>query len=167
MDDKRFWSIIEECDTASGGDMDRKDRLVRATIEGLPAAEAETFHQTFCRMMDLAYTWELWGAAYVINGGCGDDAFLDFRASLISRGCMAFQSAIRDPDSLAECDINLDAWFHEGFQYAVTNGAEAALGRKPSRGRSAPVVPSGARWAEAMVHHAYPRLSFRMATAQR
>jgi hypothetical protein len=34
-------------------------------------------------MMDRGYSWELRGAAYVINDGCGDDTFNDFRSSLI------------------------------------------------------------------------------------
>src|SRR5271169_5861141 len=68
--------------------------------------DAREFAVLFDSMMDRAYSYGLWGAAYVIHGGCGDDAFTDFRASLISRGKEAFERAIRDPDSLAdeECD---------------------------------------------------------------
>ena len=49
-----------------------------------------------------AYTWDLWGAAYLINGGCSDDGFAYFRSWLISRGRAAYEEAVRDPDSLAD-----------------------------------------------------------------
>ena len=41
------------------------------------------------------------GAAYVIEDGCSDDCFRDFRAYLISLGPRAYAAALRNPDSLA------------------------------------------------------------------
>jgi hypothetical protein len=90
MDSNVFWSIIQNCDEAAGGDMDRKDQLIRAAVGRLSGKEAEVFYTIFNQMMDAAYTWDLWAAAYIVLGGCGDDAFADFRASLISRGGIAF-----------------------------------------------------------------------------
>lgn len=52
-------------------------------------------------MDERAYTWDLWGAAFVIDDGCSDDCFRDFRAYLISLGPRAFAAALRDPNSLA------------------------------------------------------------------
>jgi hypothetical protein len=51
--------------------------------------------------MKAAYTWDLWGAAYLINGGASDDGFEYFRSWLISMGHDVFSNAVRDPDSLA------------------------------------------------------------------
>jgi hypothetical protein len=48
-----------------------------------------------------SYTWALWGAAYLINGGCSDDGFDYFRGWLICQGRDVFQRAVHDPDSLA------------------------------------------------------------------
>jgi hypothetical protein len=65
----------------------------------------------------------LWGAAYLINGGCSDDGFDYFRRWLILQGHKVFQAAIANPDSLAdvvdpdeefiecECHPAWDAWF--------------------------------------------------------
>jgi hypothetical protein len=69
-----------------------------------------------------AYHWDLWGAAYLINGGCSDDGFTDFRTWLILRGRDVFQAAVANPDTLAdlkveqdeadcECYPALNAWF--------------------------------------------------------
>ena len=41
----------------------------------LPAAEIEAFDRLLYEKIDAAYRWSLWGAAYVINGGCSDDGF--------------------------------------------------------------------------------------------
>ena len=162
MDNEKFWSIIQGCHEASGGDMDRKDQLIKAAISRLPGKEAEAFYVIFNQMMDAAYTWGLWGAAYLINGGCGDDTFADFRASLISRGRAAYQKAIADSDSLADEDIDLDTWFHEGFQYAVAEGVKATLGTRPKRANPPPGSPAGKQWTEATVRDNFPRLANRL-----
>ena len=47
----------------------------------------------------------MWGAAYVIHGGCSDDGFEYFRRWLISRGRKAYEAALADPDSLAQLDV--------------------------------------------------------------
>jgi hypothetical protein len=133
MDADRFWAIVDACHAASGGDMERKHQLIKAAISRLSSDEALDFYQIFNRMMDAAFTWPLWGAAYVLNGGCGDDSFIDFRASLISGGRAMFDKAVADPDSLADEDIDIDSWFRERFQYAITDGVKAKIGRRPSR----------------------------------
>src|SRR5207248_2249239 len=97
--------------------------------------------------------------AYVINGGCGDDTFSDFRASLISRGQQAFERALSDPDFLAEEDFDEEAWFYEGYQYAVTEGTEAVAGATPDRAEPHPENPSGDEWSEEQVYELYPKLN--------
>ncbi len=164
MQDERFWAIVEECHAAARGDVDEKDRLVKAAVSKLPGREAEAFHATFNAMKDAAFTWDLWAAAYLINGGCGDDTFSDFRASLISRGRTAYERAVADPDSLADEQIDPEAWFHEGFQYAVTEGAALALGALPRRAAPPPAAPLGERWTESTVRDRFPKLAHRLSS---
>ena len=52
--------------------------------------------------MAEAYRWDLWAAAYLIQGGCSDDGFEYFCDWLISLGKHRFEAALRNPDSLAE-----------------------------------------------------------------
>ncbi len=161
VNNEKFWSMVQDCHEASGGDADRKDQLLKAAIGRLSGEEAEALSVIFNQMMDAAYTWGLWGAAYVINGGCGDDTFADFRAALISRGRTAYETAIADPDSLAEDDIDPDAWFHEGVQYAVTEGVKVTLGTRPRRASPPPMSPTGKRWTEDTVRNDLPKLAAR------
>jgi hypothetical protein len=164
MDDDKFWAILEGCRAASGGDMDRMDQLIKVAISGMLSEDALAFYQIFQRMMDTAFTWPLWGAAYVLNGGCGDDSFSDFRASLISRGRTVFDKTIANPDSVADEDIDIESWFHEGFQYAIAEGVKANIGRRPNRVNSLPTSPAGLQWAEATVHKFYPKLAQKLAS---
>jgi len=157
MDERSFWKVVQDAHDASGGDMDRKCDLLRQQLSSLPATEAAQFTLFFDTMMERAYSWPMWGAAYVINGGCGDDTFADFRASLISRGQQAFERALADPDSLAAEPFDEEAWFYEGYQYAVTDGVEAAGGQRPQRQMSD--QPSGAEWQEDQLGMLLPKLS--------
>src|SRR6188472_790178 len=100
MDEDGFWKIVQNAHDSSGGD-DQKCAALRRQVAALSKKDAPEFARMFDAKMDQAYSWPLWGAAYVINGGCSDDTFTDFRAALISRGRQAFERAIADPDSLA------------------------------------------------------------------
>ena len=106
MDEENFWEIVQRANDISDGDMDRKCGALRQRISTLSNEAALEFARLFDAMMGKAYCWPLWGAAYVINGGCGDDLFTDFRASLISRGRPAFERALADPDTLADEDFS-------------------------------------------------------------
>ena len=46
--------------------------------------ECDLFEAAFRRYLNEAYTWDLWGAADVIHGGCSDDGFEYFRRWLVS-----------------------------------------------------------------------------------
>lgn len=158
MDEAKFWAIVQRSHDGSRGDMEKKCTALTAEISRLPRDEAIGFARLFDAMMDKAYSWPLWGAAYVINGGCGDDSFSDFRASLISRGRTAFDRALGDPDSLAGEDLSEDEWFYEGYQYAVADGVTSAAGSRPPRAQAHPDSPSGTEWDESKVYDNYPRL---------
>jgi len=159
MDESHFWEVVQRAHDAEGTDMDRKGQVLKDEISKLSKGDALDFADLFDAMMAKAYSFALWGAAYVIHGGCGDDTFQDFRASLISRGRAAFERAVSDPDSLADEEIDEDAWFYEGYQYDVTEGVKANAGSRPMR-RIAD-RPSGLDWNEPDLRALYPKLATR------
>lgn len=158
MDDEKFWGIVGTAHERSGGDMESKCVLIRDAVSKLSKSDAAAFALAFDSKMDAAYSWELWGAAYVAGGGCSDDAFVDFRASLISRGRLAYEQACSSPDSLADDDFDEEAWFYEGYQYAVADGATAVLG-SVKRLAPHPDKPAGQAWDEEHVYALYPKLA--------
>jgi hypothetical protein len=163
MDEMQFWGIVQHAHEHSEGDMDDKCEAITAQVSQLPREDAVAFARLFDSMMDRSYTWPLWGAAFVIHGGCSDDTFSDFRSSLISRGRQAFESALADPETLADEDFDEDAWFYEGFQYAVSDGVKAAVGSVPKREKPFPQEPAGEEWSEDDVYELYPHLSEKFA----
>jgi hypothetical protein len=156
----QFWSIVEKVHRDSLGDMDRKCELLDAVLRGLPLDEVVSFHAHFDECDVRAYSWELWAAAYIIGGGCSDDAFSDFRATLISMGRETFERALAAPEALADMDYDSEVAFYEGYQYVPTTvEAELGAGREFPRAHPFPAEPSGKPWEEDEVAELYPKLA--------
>jgi hypothetical protein len=160
MNHDDFWRIIDSVHGDSGGNMDRKCELLKDRLDRLNDQDLKDFINHFDAADAAAYTWPLWGAAYVMHGGCSDDSFSDFRATLISLGRKAYEAAASDPDSLADLDFrDEDDICYEGFQYVKNTVAEERFGDIPTRTVPFPNEPSGSPWDENDVGSLYPRLS--------
>jgi hypothetical protein len=99
MEWKQFWRVIDAAYQADGPD--HFDAL-KAELGKLKWFEVVAFQVRFDEAMAAANTIDLWGAAYLIQGGCSDDGFRDFRAWLVGRGRHAYEAALKNPDALAE-----------------------------------------------------------------
>ena len=156
----QFWTIVEQVHLDSGGDMDEKRELLDAELRRLSLDEVRAFQRHFDEWDDRAYTWELWAAAYIIGGGCSDDAFSDFRGTLISMGRQTFERALADPQSLADIDYDAESAHYEGYQYVPTTvETEVGSGQPLPRYAAAPLEPSGKPWDEDKVSKLYPKLA--------
>ncbi len=103
MDVDELWGLIEHAST-QGRVLQDADEVASRLVERLAEMPAERIVSADEQLRTLAaraYGWELWGAAYVINGGCSDDGFEYFRAWLIAQGERVYNDALTDPDSLA------------------------------------------------------------------
>lgn len=96
----RFWDLIDRT-TKYESDQDTQMEALRSELRKLSGNEIEAFERAFHEQQRRAYSWDLWGAAYVINGGASDDGFEYFQRWLISKGRKVFEAALADPDSLA------------------------------------------------------------------
>src|SRR5262249_18997583 len=99
----KFWQIIERAAKADH-DPDAHMEALRAELRELPLDEIISFEVAFRRYLNEAYTWNLWGAAYVIHRFGSDDGFEYFRRWLVTRGRDVYERAVADPDSLAQLD---------------------------------------------------------------
>lgn len=99
MEWKSFWKLIEDSYLPDGPE---HFEALKAALALLPADDLVAFQTRFDEAMTAANTIDLWGAAYLINGGCSDDGFHDFRAWLVGRGRHAYEAALKNPDSLAD-----------------------------------------------------------------
>jgi hypothetical protein len=112
--------------------------------------------------MDRAYSWPLWGAAYTIGGGCGDDSFMDFRGTLLTHGRDVYEGALAGPDSLADLAVqDGDQLFYEGYQYVGGRVVKQRLGKMPARAGVAADAPVGQEWDDDELPNLYPRLTAR------
>jgi len=100
-DDVAFWRLIGETRQAAGNDTGRQSELLKDRLTQLSPQAILEFARTRHRLDQRAYTWDLWGAASVIEDGCSDDCFRDFRGYLISLGRGPYEKALGNPDSLA------------------------------------------------------------------
>lgn len=97
MTREEFWSVVETARLATNNDPDAQSKAIEAHLQTLPDDELIAFHSHFSALYAPTYRADLWGAAYVINGGCSDDGFDYFRAWLIGRGQVAYEAALASP----------------------------------------------------------------------
>jgi hypothetical protein len=137
----QFWQIIERAAARSDHDPDAHMEALRVVLRELSPEEIISFEVAFRRYLNEAYTWDLWGAAYVVHGGCSDDGFEYFRRRLVARGRDVYEAALADPDSLAQLEVRPgsdDVWEFEGIYYVANHvfeqkGGEATCATIPSR----------------------------------
>jgi uncharacterized protein DUF4240 len=96
-----FDALIERLMDGSEACCQHAARLA-ARLRELPPAEIAAFDHIRDDLLAESYRWDLWGAGYLINGGCSDDGFDSFRGWLFGQGAVTFQDALRDPDALAD-----------------------------------------------------------------
>jgi hypothetical protein len=118
MDDDRFWAFVGAARDAAGDDVeDRVGGLEQVLLNHAPDEVVE-FQHKYDELLARAFRRDLWGAAYLMNGGCSDDGFRHFRDWLISEGEAVYEAALADPQSLA--DVAQDEEFElESFGYVA------------------------------------------------
>lgn len=153
-----FWGVLDgiamgapDCATATS-------RLQRS-LAALPDSSLEQFAQGWAAWWRTSYNWDLWGAAYLINGGASDDGFDYFRGWLLTRGLARWRLAATNPDTAfddvtpgtdAEC---------EDILAPLPDAYLARFHRSPPRLQGE--EPDGARWEEADLARRLPHLAKR------
>ncbi len=156
MNTDQFWQIIEKAKKSADGDAEAFCESVSGQLVKLPAPEIVGFAAEFRRKLHEAYTWELWGAAYIICGGCGDDMFEYWRAGLIAQGRKVFEATLKDPDSLATLSddspiMSEDVMDYESALYVASSAYEEKTGGEELPDEAypqGPADPKGNRWDE-------------------
>jgi hypothetical protein len=105
MPEDRFWELIGASRDAADGDLEEQESALTALLHELPLNDLIAFENRYRQLRGQAYTWPLWGAAYIINGGCGDDGFCYFRDWLIAQGRVVYTNTLADPEWQADFDF--------------------------------------------------------------
>lgn len=106
MSKDEFWKIIDNVRAKVSVQDGRSvaEGLYKELIQ-LPQKNILAFDCIWQDYKDEAVTTKLYAAACIINGGCSDDRFSDFRDWLIMQGKSTYQQAMVAPDSLAALTI--------------------------------------------------------------
>lgn len=151
MTETEFWELTERAVKASHNDPILKLEALRKELEKLTPEAIAEYARHFDEKEAKAYRWDLWAAAHILHGGCSDDTFMDFLASLVSSGKSIYELALKNPDSLvhARFENPEEDLFFEGFQYLPGQIFEEKTGIElPDSGVTFPWRPAGKEWDE-------------------
>lgn len=168
LDPDEFWKIIEKAISPTDPPHLQIESL-RSELARLPLQRIISFENAFRHYVNQAYTWDLWGAAYVVHGGCSDDGFEYFRRWLVARGRDVYERSLVDPDHLASIEGQLGpdgVWEFEDIYYVAVDVFEAMGGEGDVRDQAEPEAgldgrkPSGVPFTADETHlsQRYPRL---------
>jgi hypothetical protein len=174
MDETELWQLLERAKDESGGDCAEGAQLLTDWLAEREPEEIVAFESVVGRLMARSYRWDLWAAAYIINGGCSDDGFDYFRGWLIAQGKEVFYAALADPETLIgvapEDDVANMQVECEDMLYVAYDAHERRTGRPLSTDpvplTGEPVDPAGERWDEETVETLFPRLAAWVASLQ-
>lgn len=141
MTDDRFWALMEASPSPDA---------LHAQLATLGDGDLLLFERRHAELHAQAYDWGLWGAVYVLHGGCSDDTFIDFRSYLISLGRQVYDSALADPDSLADATLDAAADTWEDWTSPTMRVMHERVGRWAFAGSPpfSPTEPTGDEWQE-------------------
>jgi hypothetical protein len=108
MPSTEFWQCIADSRVRAGTLPPRRafsvvhEQALLDMFRGMSAEQIIAFEQRRRKLSADAYRWDIWGAAYWYAGGCGDDAFENFRWNLIALGREWYDRILASPDDLAD-----------------------------------------------------------------
>ncbi|MCE2030022.1 DUF4240 domain-containing protein [Sessilibacter corallicola] len=155
----QFWEIISKAKSLSNNDIYLRPESLKQVLNKLSPVDIESFNVEYRQKLVETYRWDLWGAAYLINGGCSDDGFDYFRDFLISEGEQVYKQALENPDSLAELEYE-DEIELEDFRYAIDDAYTEKTGASlPQPNLQQPDNPAGESWDEDELPQLFPKLA--------
>jgi uncharacterized protein DUF4240 len=130
MDTEFFWNLIEKTFETCKGNLSEQVELLTELLAQSSVDDIADYKAIMDNLMDNAYDASLWDAAIVINCGCSDDSFLDFRGWLIAHGKEIYDKALVDPEILVDL-VKMDEWADdELFLYVAEEAYERKTGQE-------------------------------------
>ncbi len=116
LTETEFWNLIERAKKNAEDMEEQVERLVELLVSR-SVEDLVEFKVIFQTLFKLSYQSRLWAAAYIVKGGCSDDAFDYFRGWLIAKGKDSFYKCLENPEHLAkivtEDDVDLDVEYED------------------------------------------------------
>ncbi len=153
VEPETFWCLIDDTRRVADGEPEEHARVLTRRLARLAPAEILGFEERWRTYDVRAYRWDLWAAAYLLNGGCDEECFDDFRAYVIGLGREVYEQAVADADSLAFLAVlgpSTYQFAHDGgpLAYAAEEAYLSVTGREipDDLGPRLPDEPAGEPW---------------------
>lgn len=124
MTEDLFWQIVGE----GGEDLDSRLETLPERLAAYAPKEIKMFGQRLLDASAAAYRADVWALAYLLMGGCSDDAFDYFRDWLILQGRDVYEAVLADPDAFDPATLT-GAPLVEGLMEAVVQAHELRAGK--------------------------------------
>lgn len=95
MNIEKFWQIVELCK-----DCDRPEFRLKQILDGLSTDKVKDFQRHFDTLDTNACRFDIRAAAILLNGGCDNREFTNFRQGLIVKGRSVYEAVLENPDHL-------------------------------------------------------------------
>ena len=162
-DEDWFWDTIAQSRIGmQKGDYQYQIENLTELLRTYSPKDIIRFDGVFNYLLLKSYQWKLWGAIYIVEGGCGDDSFDYFRSWLISNGKQVFYDVLSNPENLVKyIDPNVDCSLEE-IAYCASDAYEEVTGEElPENMDGFSAIfhePSGKEWREVDLPKMLPQL---------
>ena len=159
MEEDDFWKLIDKSRSISNNDYQTQISSLKTILLTLEPGDIEKFDNTFTALLAASYDYKVWGASYVINGGCSDDCFDYFRQYLIGHGKEKFYQTIKDPESCASWIKSEEEDNWEGLQSPAMEAFKQKTGKNIPKTYQPKFELKGKPFDEETVTKQYPKLA--------
>jgi Protein of unknown function (DUF4240) len=164
-----FWAVIGRATADRPASPAEVAKRAAADLATRDPEEIVAWGRHLDKVMVASGTQDLWAAAYLINGGCSEEGFDNFRGWLIAHGREAVARSVQSPDWLAEmpavraaADNGAVFEAHEVLAVASEAYAQATGSALPEGERPATRPDAADLWDfdnEEEMHRRLPKLS--------
>ena len=159
MEEDDFWKLIDKSRSISNNVYQTQISSLKTILLTLEPGDIEKFDNTFTALLAASYDYKVWGASYVINGGCSDDCFDYFRQYLIGHGKEKFYQTIKDPESCASWIKSEEEDNWEGLQSPAMEAFKQKTGKNIPKTYQPKFELKGKPFDEETVMKQYPKLA--------
>ncbi len=158
MNNNELQNIIEAARSASVESGDFIEEM-KNELRKFDVADIIAFNNFVKTMIVDLYRWDIWGIAYIVNGGCSDDGFIYFRRWVITQGKQFYTKLKENPDSVFT-DAEVTECECEDLTYAIDEVYQELTGNEiPNNAIHDPSSPVGEQWEEDDLAELFPNTS--------
>lgn len=101
MNEQILWMLVKHSQELNNNAFQQSQLLIDLLSEW-SITNIYKFENIYWKLMRRSYDADLWAAAYVINDGCSQEEFLNFRSWLLLQGQAIFRKTVQDPEYIVE-----------------------------------------------------------------